>query len=915
MKKDLCILALGLFAISSAIAAPKDEYSNAYISSGDNHFLGNSLAMDSEKSLYDGLEMLQNVFGARILYWRGMQEAAWAYKTMGREDNFRMSTFLKWSRHLINEEKLEPMIVRNAKKLGMEVWGVSTLGDWGSTADTPCFNDYPFSNESMLRVEHPEWVPVDKYGKRRQGGTIEFAYPEARKALVDLHIQVFKDAGYSGMVFLTYVENFSLRFEDEYGYSEPIVQEFKKRYGIDIRSQEFTKYGSKYDWHRLRGEYVTAYLRELKTELNKLGGKLGVFMNPDRPNYPMTWATLPHTHPTIGAMYMDYQTWIKDGIVDKLIVYGASARQSQYRTADEFLWAARGTNTSVGVITSGPFDPAWDPFRVKNVEIIGAQNEDEHFLARGRIPEQTIDALKHGNKFEQMRFLSQVILGKSKANAEDVIPLAKSENIVLRRLALHALEVIGDIKALPVVEEALYSPEVGIRTKAISALSKVHGDQSIDKLFDSIDKLGNHPEWEMARSYIPRMKPFPKDKIMEVAKNHKNSDIRNTALRILQSHSTPEMVDFYRDRMKDQARFVRYTAALNLASISNSKPAVDLLLDVLNNDADAAIKDRAAVSLGQMIKRNDLAAVARKSEILAALEKSFRTYGDGKNPADLLWGYRAIGEAFLYCGQDGENVLVKLMNNGSDKRLADYAWRILAYREKTDHEANQFNLITPKENDQLYNMRPAILKDNRIERLNQNFDDARLFNEKTSGIVGVVQKSHGRWGALNPDKGACISNAKANSGKQSLYVKRGGGDVLGWLESGIIPSTDFEIEMMVYRDKGGSFAVGAGAAGVMRAEILVSDAGELSLRNYSTSKWDRAGLNFPVDKWVKLTIISNINSNSLTAAIEVDGKLQVAKLSMPINGKGEINRISISPSGTAVGIGAYFDDIKFIEKR
>ena len=914
MKKFLFALALSL-CICDMHAASEDEYSNAYISSGDNHFLGNSLAMDSEKSFYDGLEMLKNVFGTRILYWRGMQEAAWAYKTMGREDNFRMNTFLKWSRHLINEEKLEPMIVRNAKKLGMEVWGVSTLGDWGSTADTPCFNDYPFSNESRLRVEHPEWVPVDKYGKRRQGGTIEFAYPEARKALVDLHIQVFKDADYSGMVFLTYVENFSLRFEDEYGYSEPIVQEFKKRYGVDIRTQEFTKYGSKYDWHRLRGEYVTAYLRELKTELNKLGGKLGVFMNPDRPNYPMTWATLPHTHPTIGAMYMDYQTWIKDGIVDKLIVYGASARQSQYRTADEFLWAARGTSTTVGVITSGPFDPAWDPFRIKKVEIIGAQNEDEHFLARGRIPEQTVDALKKGTKFEQMRFLSQVILGKSKATADDVIPFAKSENIVMRRLALHALQVIGDAKALPAVEEALYSPEVGIRAKAIAALSTIHGEQSIDKLFDSIDKLGNHPEWEMARSYIPRMKPFPKDKIMEVAKKHKNSDIRNAALRILQSHSTPDMVDFYRDRLKDQARFVRYTAALNLANISNSKPAVDLLLEVLNNDSDAAIKDRAAVSLGQMIKRNDPVAAARKTEILDALEKSFRTYGDGKSPADLLWGYRAIGEAFLYCGQDGENVLVKLMNNGSDKRLADYAWRILAYREKTDHEANQFNLITEKENDQLFAMRPAILKDNKIERLNQNFDDAALFNEKTAGITGTTQKIQARWGALIPGKGACISNAKANSGKQSLYVRRGGGDILGWLEKGITANADFEIELMVYRDKDGSFAVGAGAPGNMRVEVLVSGTGELSLRNYATSRWDSAGLAFPCEKWVKLIIISNLNSNSLTVAIEVDGKQQTAKLNMPINGKGEINRISISPSGTAVGAGAYFDDIKFIEKR
>ncbi len=915
MKKSILALGLGLLTWS-AFAAGGDDSSNAYISSGDSHFLGDSLAMDSEKSLYDGLEMLKHALGTKIIYWRGMQEAAWAYKSIAREDNFRINSSRKWSCHLIIDRQMEPTIVRQAKKLGIEVWGVSTLGDWGSSADTPCFNDFPFSNESKLRIEHPEWVPVDKYGKRRQGGTIELAYPEARKALIDLHIQIYKEAGYSGMVFLTYVENFSLRFEDEYGYSEPIVQEFKSRYGIDIRTQEFTKYASKYDWHRLRGEYVTAYLRELKAELNKLGGKLGVFMSADRPEYPMTWATLPHSHSTIGAMYMDFQTWIKDGIVDKLLVYGAAARRSQYRTAEEFLWAARGTPVTVGVVTSSPFDAAWQPFRAKNVEMIAALNEDQQFMMRGIIPEQTVEALKKGDKFAQMRFLSQVISGTSKATSDEVMPLAaQSDNIVLQRLALNALQVIGDPKAAPVVEAALFSPETGVRSKAIAALSTVHGEQSLDKLFDSLDKLGNHPEWEMARSYIPRMKPFPKEKIMAVAKSHPNGAVRNVALRILQAHPSPDMVDFYRERLNDSERFPRYTAAFNLAGIPNSKPAVALLLEVLNQNPDAAIRDRAAVSLGQLVKRNDPAAIAAKVEILAALEKAFRAYGDGKQPSDLEWGYRAIGEAFLYCGRDGEAVLTKLMNNGSDKRLADYAWRILAYREKVDHEANAFNLISPQENDRLYAMRPALLKDQKVERLSQNFDDPKLFTPATAGIVGDVKRGSGRWGALNPDKGARITDEAAFSGRQSLAVKRGGGDILGWVTGGVVAGADFEVEMMIRRDPESAFVAGAGAAGNKVVEVLVGPDGEIALRNHASAKWERAGVKIPDGKWARLIIFSNVNLRTCGVALELDGKRVNAPGMMNMNGESGVDRISFTPAGSVAGATVLIDDLKISEKR
>jgi len=77
---------------------------------------------------------------------------------------------------------------------------MGNLYDWGSTGDTADYG-YLYWVESSLRVDHPEWVPVDKYGVMRQGGPIEFAYPQARQAVKDVFVNHAVAAGYDGVFF------------------------------------------------------------------------------------------------------------------------------------------------------------------------------------------------------------------------------------------------------------------------------------------------------------------------------------------------------------------------------------------------------------------------------------------------------------------------------------------------------------------------------------------------------------------------------------------------------------------------------------------------------------------------------------------------------------------------------------------
>jgi len=199
-------------------APPTPPFLDVFVSTGDNHFLCSSLPIDSEPSIGATFDLFQYVNHARRIYWRGLEEAAWIATMRARPENPRYYSLWKWMEWLYTNVKPDETAVKAAHARGMEIWGVGTLWDWGSPADTPTFGDYPFPFESKLKLEHPEWASVDRHGARKQGGPIELAYPAARKALVNLHVQEAVKAGYDGITFLTYAENYSMRFQDEFGF-------------------------------------------------------------------------------------------------------------------------------------------------------------------------------------------------------------------------------------------------------------------------------------------------------------------------------------------------------------------------------------------------------------------------------------------------------------------------------------------------------------------------------------------------------------------------------------------------------------------------------------------------------------------------------------------------------------------------
>ena len=690
-----------LLALVCPILPAAEPIIDVYVSTGDNHFLGSSLPIDSPASIAATFDLLRDVNRARRIYWRGLEEASWVSTMRARPENCRYYSFWEWLQTLYAGVTPDQLAVKAAHARGMEIWGMGSLWDWGAAADTPGFGDYPFCYESKLRLEHPEWAPVDKHCVRQQGGPIELAYPEARKALIDLTVAEAVKAGYDGICFLTYVENYSLRFADEFGYSEPIVRDFKQRFKLDLPTEPFRRGASREDWLRLRGSYVTAFLRELKIELDRHRIKLGMVVNSNDPRQPQSW-NVPELVITAGSHFMDVDTWVRDGLVDALLIYGNNSAPSQFKALDDLLFLARGTKTEVSVLTSGPFRDGWKPYQAKGVPTVLAVSDDVQHLERGFVPEQTADGLRSPEIARRMRTLQQGIAGTLALDPAELAVAAHSTNLIERRLGLQALGKLktGDIRPLLA---GLADSENGVRCVAALALGERRDPVACAALLEAIARHDNHMLRECVIIALRRMQPLPATELSEAALRSENSRIREVAMRALLPQATPALLPVFRAGLQDSARFPRFAAAEALGNIPKSPEAIEVLLAALDH-ADPVVANRAAVSLGKLAALRRPETQTLHPRMLAALTVAFQRHEDATR-SDRDWGWRPVGNALLDFSEAGAIALRRMRDESGNARVADLAWRVLDLPQRP----NAFSTVTEEQNDAALRRRPLAL--------------------------------------------------------------------------------------------------------------------------------------------------------------------------------------------------------------
>jgi len=131
------------------------------------------------------------------------------------------------------------------------------------------------------------------------------AYPEAQSWWKD-NVEKCLAAGVDGIDFRIAHHNRTLDWP-AYGFNQPIVDAFRKRYGVDIRTDSFDREA----WRRLHGEFYTDFLRWARKRLNEAGKPMHAHVSGGM-GHP-AW----HTNLEI---HFDWPGWIREGLLDGITV-------------------------------------------------------------------------------------------------------------------------------------------------------------------------------------------------------------------------------------------------------------------------------------------------------------------------------------------------------------------------------------------------------------------------------------------------------------------------------------------------------------------------------------------------------------------------------------------------------------------
>jgi len=673
-----------------------------FLTTGDNDFVYSAPPICSKASIDELYDVLKKVYKVQRIYWRAINEDQVLDYSLIRKDS-TYHDYWMWSRHLNRDVGTANHGIEAAKARGMEVWGFLSLFDHGSKADMHYPKDSgPSMFEWKKRIENPEWVPVDKHGLRHMAGAVCFEYPEARKALVDMYVELATRSKYDGVLFYLYVEAFHSRFDDEFGFNKPIVDEFKKRYDVDITKDD-------YDVHALsqmRGEYLTQFFRELKAALKPHNIKVGITLSPNNPDYPQTWSASPEMLSS-GRISVDWRRYIKEGLVDEINVRAFVQKPVEpYTLLNNVLAETKGTPCTVSVLRCG-HNPNMSQFYGPRgvMRLLHSFGEE---LEHGYPEKQPVSALDGDDFIAKLSVIRQMEAGQTPVDLAKIIAATKDSSVYVRRRAVAVLGSINatEPQAVAAAEAALDDPENAVRCYAVDTLCRTGTSASIDKIYDMLDKQGNFMIDKAATGLLKAgqrgLASLPLGRTEDLLRGlqHKNSAVRTVAVEALGlGLHRPSAQDALIAVAGDSSPKLRREVARTLRGYNNPEAGKTLL--TLLDDKEPMVRVMAASSLTSLFGDQQIRLKAYEK-----LREMFASYNDSYKADDADWAWRRIGEALEKAGPEGISALNELLSQEKDQTLADHAWQILYVKQ----DGEKFLPITPNEAEAGYEKHPKVRK-------------------------------------------------------------------------------------------------------------------------------------------------------------------------------------------------------------
>lgn len=224
-----------------------------------------------EKEIVEFFEKCKaaNVTG---VHWRVSALGQMTYPSKGAATTYPGRTPVGQLREPMRElaailKEIDPLAiaVREARKHGIELYIWMTLAD-----EAGKLPDGTVCAKPEFLYENPDCLLMDRQGNHLEG-TLAYTEPKARAYRLGI-VKELLEYGADGLYFCTrsHSSQFGRDSGDDYGFNPAVVAEYKKRYGVDILTQEFDLE----KWRALKAEGFETFLKEAADLIHAKGQKL-----------------------------------------------------------------------------------------------------------------------------------------------------------------------------------------------------------------------------------------------------------------------------------------------------------------------------------------------------------------------------------------------------------------------------------------------------------------------------------------------------------------------------------------------------------------------------------------------------------------------------------------------------------------
>lgn len=255
------------------------------------------------------MQKWRNELKAGIIHWRCTRDRIKGrFYSANRHKHFfkRAKSLIDW-----NDFKVVPEL---AHKHGMQAFLYVSVFDEGWPLLPKKVRQVSYHNrmhcqhvswQSAFSKKNPQYAVVDRTLRNYQWGVLCLGYPEVRRHLISRFLRLLEKENFNGLFVCLRSQSRPADHADQYGFNDPIQSEYLKRYGIDIRAEDFDLQR----WRDLQGEQLTRFIGELRKALNDIHMELAVGL----PRGSVLG-------PPMGNMTLQWQTWIKENTVDQIVI-------------------------------------------------------------------------------------------------------------------------------------------------------------------------------------------------------------------------------------------------------------------------------------------------------------------------------------------------------------------------------------------------------------------------------------------------------------------------------------------------------------------------------------------------------------------------------------------------------------------